>query len=286
MKKNPLGRGLDALLGDNSTEKPEILQLRISQVSPNRNQPRKDFSEAAMDELTESVRRHGVIQPILVTQGGAGYTIVAGERRWRAARAAGLTEIPAVLCDYDEVASAEVALIENLQREGLNPVEEAMGYKSLVDNHGFTQEKAAERVGKPRSSVANSLRLLALPGAVLELLRDGSLSAGHAKVLLGLDSEEDRVGAARAAVQKGMSVRELEAFVKSGRGGSSAAGRAKRPARDGFYDEYELAMKQKVGRSVRVSAEPKGKKPGRLEIEFFDKDDLTALSKTLFGDAE
>lgn len=283
MKKNPLGRGLGALLEDNASSNPEIISLRISQISPNRGQPRKDFDAASMNELAESIKLHGVIQPILVCESATGYMIVAGERRWRAARMVGLEEIPAIICEYDEQTASEVALIENLQREGLNPVEEAAGYKKLMESYGFTQEQTAERVGKPRSTIANSLRILSLPQTALELLRSGKLSGGHAKVLVGLEAEEAEELAVFAA-EHNLSVRELEKLVKERR--QAPVKKTAKPLRDSFYDEAERSIKALIGRRVKVIGEPKGKKPGRLEIEFFSREDLTELAKMLADAAE
>ena len=209
-KKRSLGRGLDALLDDKASEESGVTTLRISQIEPNRAQPRKDFDQQQLQELADSIKEHGVLQPLLVCEKDGGYVIVAGERRWRAARMAGLTEVPVLVRDYDDQMIAEVSLIENLQRADLNPIEEAAGYRNLIDRFGFTQESAAVRVGKSRSTVANSLRLLALPESVQALLREGRLSAGHAKVLGGISDEKRCVELAKSSADGKMSVNELE----------------------------------------------------------------------------
>ncbi len=280
-KKRSLGRGLDALLDDNASEESGVTTLRISQIEPNRAQPRKDFDQQQLQELADSIKEHGVLQPLLVCEKDGGYVIVAGERRWRAARMAGLTEVPVLVRDYDDQMIAEVSLIENLQRADLNPIEEAAGYRNLIDRFGFTQESAAVRVGKSRSTVANSLRLLALPESVQALLREGRLSAGHAKVLGGISDEKRCVELAKSSADGKMSVRELE----------KAAAAAEKPkkqtlpkVRESFYDEFEIAVKSEMGRKVRVAKAPAGDKPGCVEIEFFSKEDLSDLAAYLTGD--
>ena len=207
--------------------------------------------------------------------------IVAGERRWRAARMAGLTEVPVLVREYDDRAVAEVSLIENLQRADLNPIEEAAGYRNLIDQFGFTQESAAERVGKSRSAVANALRLLSLPVPVQTMLREGRLSAGHAKVLGGISDENRCIELAKAGADGKLSVREFEKVA-------AAAEKSKKPTvarvRESFYDEFEIAVKSEMGRKVRVSKAPAGEKPGCIEIEFFSKEDLLDLAMVLTGE--
>ncbi|HOP10759.1 MAG TPA: ParB/RepB/Spo0J family partition protein [Oscillospiraceae bacterium] len=280
-KKRSLGRGLDALLDDNTSEESGVTTLRISQIEPNRAQPRKDFDQQQLQELSDSIREHGVLQPLLVCEKDGGYIIVAGERRWRAARMAGLTEVPVLVRDYDDQTVAEVSLIENLQRADLNPIEEAAGYRNLIEEFGFTQESAAQRVGKSRSSVANSLRLLTLPDPVQVLLREGRLSAGHAKVLGGISDIERCVELAKESADGKMSVRDLE----------KAAVAVEKPkkqvipkTRESFYDEFEIAVKGEMGRKVRVAKAPAGDKPGCIEIEFFSKEDLLDLAMVLTGE--
>lgn len=282
MKKNPLGRGLDALFDDNTPQDDGVTLVRLSAVQPNRDQPRKDFDPAAMEELADSIRQHGVLQPLLVTESSPGtYRIVAGERRWRAARMAGLNEIPVIIRAYGEKEIDEIALIENLQRENLNPIEEASGYQSLIDKYGMTQEQIAERVGKSRPSVANALRLLNLPDEIVGMLRDGQLNVGQAKVLLSVPSEMDQLTLARRASCGKMSVVELEKAKRTLAAEVKKSGRVKTP--DPFYYEVEQAFRRETGRNCRISAEPRGQFPGRLEIEFFSKDDLTELARFMMG---
>ncbi len=280
-KKRSLGRGLDALLDDNASQESGVTSLRISLLEPNRAQPRKDFDQRQLQELADSIKEHGVLQPLLVCEKDGGYMIVAGERRWRAARMAGLTEVPVLVREYDDRAVAEVSLIENLQRADLNPIEEAAGYRNLIDQFGFTQESAAERVGKSRSAVANALRLLSLPVPVQTMLREGRLSAGHAKVLGGISDENRCIELAKAGADGKLSVREFEKVA-------AAAEKSKKPTvakvRESFYDEFEIAVKSEMGRKVRVSKAPAGEKPGCIEIEFFSKEDLLDLAMVLTGE--
>ena len=276
-RKKTLGRGLEALLDDNSSGG-GVMTLRIAQITPNRTQPRKDFDAAQLAELTESISQHGVITPIIVCETATGYTIVAGERRWRAARQAGLTEIPAIIRDYNPRQIAEISLIENLQRADLNPIEEAAGYKALIDGYELTQEQVAECVGKSRSAVANALRLLSLPEGVQTLLRNGNLSVGHAKVLAGIDNAAEAENLAKQAADGAMTVRELE---KAAAKPVKKAAKRSRKARDAFYDEFEIAVKGDLGRSVKIEKEPAKNRPGKLTVEFYSKEDLTSLAKML-----
>ena len=216
--KKGLGTGLGALLGGDAIAEAESKQtsLPIAKVEPNQNQPRSYFDEEALFELSESIRQHGMIQPITVRKLPSGYyQIIAGERRWRAARMAGLEEVPVNIIEADDRLAAELALVENLQRSDLNPVEEAMGYRSLIEDHGLTQEEVAQSVGKSRPAVTNAMRLLALPQEVLELLLSGDLTAGHARALLAIEDDVLKVEAARMIVAKGMSVRQTEALAVS-----------------------------------------------------------------------
>ena len=280
-KKRSLGRGLDALLDDNTSVESGVTMLRISQIEPNRSQPRKDFDPQQLQELADSIKEHGVLQPLLVCEKDGGYVIVAGERRWRASRMAGLTEVPVLVRDYDDQTIAEVSLIENLQRSDLNPIEEAAGYRNLIEKFGFTQESAAERVGKSRSAVANSLRMLALPEPVQALLREGRLSAGHAKVLGGISDADRCVELAKASADGKLSVRELE---KAAAAAENPKKKVMPKVRESFYDEFEIAVKSEMGRKVRVAKAPSGDKPGSVEIEFFSKDDLLDLAMYLTGE--
>lgn len=281
MKIGGLGKGLDMLLSENSLEDgARTITLPIEEIVPNRDQPRKQFDDEALADLSASIAQHGVLQPLLVRPMPDGsYQLVAGERRWRASRMAGLTEVPVVVRDMNEQEAAELALIENLQREDLNPMEEALGYQTLMETYGMTQEQAAQVVNKSRPAVANALRLLLLPPTVAEMVATGALSAGHARTVLAFEGEDARVAAAEAAVEKGLSVRELERMAKLAKREPKAP---KTPAhRDSFYDEVALALRESLGRQVKVAVGAKG---GTLQIEFFDVEDLRALANKLSED--
>lgn len=273
-----LGKGLDALFAQNTLEDGNAtVTLPLDEIVPNRDQPRKQFDDDALADLSASIAQHGVLQPLLVRPMPDGtYQLVAGERRWRASRMAGLTEVPVVIRDMNEQEAAELALIENLQREDLNPMEEAIGYRTLMDNYGMTQEQAALVVNKSRPAVANALRLLQLPESVAQMVASGKLSAGHARTVLAFEGEEAQIAAATAAVQKGLSVRELEKMAKAAKRTPKTPTAPKR--RDSFYDEVELALRESLGRQVKVTASAKG---GVLQVEFFDPEDLRALANKL-----
>ncbi len=276
--KGGLGRGLDALFVQNTLEDGTVTStLPLDEIVPNREQPRKQFDDEALADLADSIAQHGVLQPLLVRPMPDGsYQLVAGERRWRASRMAGLAEVPVVVRDMDEQEAAELALIENLQREDLNPMEEALGYQTLMETYGMTQEEAAQRVNKSRPAVANALRLLHLPQGVADLVSEGKLSAGHARTVLAFEGADAQLAAATAAVEKGLSVRELERMAKSAK---AAPRKPKEPTRrDSFYDEVELALRESLGRVVKVTTTPKG---GTLQLEFFDPEDLRALANKL-----
>lgn len=281
-KKGGLGRGLDALFADNSIEEiasTSAVKLKIMDIEPNRDQPRKIFDEDALAELADSIAKHGVIQPLLVRPMSDGsYQLVAGERRWRASRMAGLTEVPVVIKELSDDEAMALALIENLQREDLNAIEEAQGIKALMDTLSLTQDEAAERVGKSRPAVANALRLLKLPDSVIALVSDGKLSPGHARALLGFKDEQDIIETADLIIEKGLTVRDVEKLVKK----RNKDPKAEKPAarRASYYDEVELALTDFLGRKVKVGTKP-GKESGVLEIDFFDKDDLTRLADAL-----
>lgn len=273
-KKGGLGRGLDSLFNANSEETLST-EVMLSQIEPNRDQPRKDFDEQALNELADSIKEHGLLQPILVrSKPTGGYEIIAGERRWRASRIAGLRTVPVVIKEMDEKEAAEVALIENLQREDLNPVEEAMGYRSLMVSYGLTQEQVAERMGKSRSAVANALRLLDLTPNETEALKVGKLSAGHARALLGAEKGSDLRSDMLRVALSGASVRELELMLKK----KKEAKKAEKTA-DTYYTEVELAIKNELGRTVKIT--PKGKGKGTLTIEFYSKKELEDFAKRL-----
>ena len=277
-KPSGLGRGLGALLGDDvlKTETTGSLSLPISQVESCSSQPRKYFDEAALAELAESIREHGIIQPLTVRKLSSGYyQIIAGERRWRAARLAGLREVPVIVIEADDRKAAELAMIENLQRENLNPMEEAAGFQSLIDTYHMTQEEAAQRVGKSRSAVANALRLLGLTPVVRKLVEDGKLSAGHARALLPL-SPSVQESAANAVVSGGLSVRQTEALAKR----LSAQPKPPKPVPTGvdYTAEAQKDLSGKLGRGVKIVS---GKKKGRIELEYYGLDDLNDLLDAL-----
>lgn len=279
-KKGGLGKGWDALYQENSTVENGTATLSINEIEPNREQPRKLFDEQALEELAKSIEKNGIIQPLLVRPMLDGsYQLVAGERRWRAARIAGLQEIPVTIREMTDEEASVFALIENLQREDLNPVEEAEGLKSLIETYGFTQEAAAERVGKSRAAVTNTLRLLKLPESVLELLNAGKISAGHSRALLALDDEKEMLRIAEAVVSQDLSVRQVEKMVKYANQGEKPKVKKREKKRDKYYDEVEIALTNILGRKVKIYLSNGGK--GTLEFEFFGKDDLTKLAKDL-----
>ena len=275
-----LGRGLGALLGDfeeESREKTPYKLLPIQKVEPNRDQPRQDFDEEELEALAQSLAEHGIIQPLTVRELDSGYyQIIAGERRWRAARMAGLTEVPVVVMEADDQKVMELALIENLQRQDLNPVEEAMGYRALMDDFGLTQEDAAQRVGKSRPAVANALRLLNLPDAVLEKVRNGSLSAGHARALLSVKSEKKQLEIMQKVIALGLSVRQAELLCKN-------VSRERAPEKPvtlavDYVSECEKQLSKHLGRGVKIV---NGKRKGRFELEFYGPEDLQILLDAL-----
>ena len=280
-KASGLGRGLGALLGDDvlKTETTGTLTLPISQVETCSAQPRKYFDEVALSELADSIREHGIIQPLTVRKLSSGYyQIIAGERRWRAARMAGLSEVPAVVIEADDRKAAELAMIENLQREDLNPMEEAAGFQSLIDTYHMTQEEAAQRVGKSRSAVTNALRLLGLTPAVRTLVEEGKLSAGHARALLTL-SPAVQENAANAVVAGGLSVRQTEALAKKLSGeGKKEPKKPEVPTGPNYTAEAEKDLSSHLGRGVRIVS---GRKKGRIELEYYGMDDLNDLLEAL-----
>ena len=274
-----LGKGLSAIFSENDTEdNNEVVTIKISQIEPNRNQPRRSFDEDALEELSQSIREHGVLQPILVRpQIYGGYQIVAGERRYRASRMAGLTEIPAIIKELSDSETMQIALIENLQRRDLSDLEEAKGYQTLMDEYGFSQEEVARTVGKSRSAVANTLRLLGLPDDVKELLDQGKISAGHARALLAVDQDKQIKEAADKIIKEGLSVRQTEKLVKS-----MGSAKPKKPAVQKLspYAEVELALSDALGAKVTVT-ENKKKGGGTLNIEFYDPEELFSLTHKL-----
>ena len=276
-----LGRGLNALLGD-----PEIqpsgegsVSLPISQVEPGLNQPRKRFDPEALEELRQSIETHGVIQPLTVRRLSTGYyQIIAGERRWRAAKAAGLTDIPAVIIEADDRKVMEIGLIENLQREDLNPAEEARGFKVLLEEYGLTQEQLAQRMGKSRPAVANTLRLLALPDEIMAMLEEGTISAGHARAILPLPSPEEQIACAKKVIDGQLSVRQTEALVKALSRQPKEKPKSDHPDIALYLGELEKDLSGSLGRKVKIAH--KGKK-GKIELEYYGDEDLEILLAAL-----
>ncbi len=272
-----LGRGLNALLGD--PDLPEqnegSVSLPISQVEPGLNQPRKRFDEEALSDLAESIRVHGIIQPLTVRRLASGYyQIIAGERRWRAAKAAGLREVPAVIIEADDRKVMELGLIENLQREDLNPAEEARGYRTLMEEYGLTQEQVARQMGKSRPAITNTLRLLALPDEVMKLVEEDALSAGHARAILGAPTAALQKEAAARVVKERLSVRQTEALVRSLQKEKKEKPKAQGPDLSLYLGELEKDLAGRLGRKVKIAH--KGKK-GRIELEYYSDQDLEAL---------
>lgn len=277
-KKGGLGKGLDALFLDNSVTAEGTTELPIAELSPDRGQPRKVFDEDALGDLANSIRQHGVLQPILVrpVQDGS-YRIVAGERRWRAARLAGLTAVPVTIRDMSDEDAMSIALVENLQREDLNPVEEAEGYRHLAEATGWTQEQIAKQVGRSRPAVANALRLLSLPTEVLSLLRDGRITTGHAKAILAIADDETRVAVAKQVAESGMTVREAEKLAQK----PAKQEKLKLPRpKNAVASEVELALQNALGVEVHVKYSA-GK--GTLSVDFYTKEQLFEFANKLGG---
>lgn len=278
MAKKGLGSGLDTLFMDNTNDIQVKKTLRTSEIEPNRDQPRKVFSDEAIAALADSIREYGVLQPILVRPLGTGmYQIVAGERRWRAARMLGLDEVPVNIKELSDLEAMQIAIVENLQRENLNPLEEASGYSELIEKFGMTQEKVAKLVGRSRSAVANAVRLLTLPESVQKMVESGDLSAGHARALLAFDDEELLISTAQKAVGGGLTVRQVEKIAQK-----STEETPEKPASDtkidNYFKEMEISLNETLGRKVKVDY---GKNKGALILEFYDKDDLAELASKL-----
>ena len=278
MAKKGLGSGLDTLFMDNTNDIQVKKTLRTSEIEPNRDQPRKVFSDEAIAALADSIREYGVLQPILVRPLGTGmYQIVAGERRWRAARMLGLDEVPVNIKELSELEAMQIAIVENLQRENLNPLEEASGYSELIEKFGMTQEKVAKLVGRSRSAVANAVRLLTLPESVQKMVESGDLSAGHARALLAFDDEELLISTAQKAAGGGLTVRQVEKIAQK-----STEETPEKPASDtkidNYFKEMEISLNETLGRKVKVDY---GKNKGALILEFYDKDDLAELASKL-----
>lgn len=284
MKSKGLGRGLKALIPttpEGAAEDAEIVELPLERITPSRYQARQDFDEDSIRELASSIKEHGVMQPVVVRPVGEDlYELVVGERRWRACRQAGLETIPAVIRRVDDRTSGEMMLVENIQREDLNPVEEALAYRRLIEEFHLTQEEVASRVGKSRSFIANSLRLLQLPEGVRSLLGQGKLSVGHGKVLLGIPDPAGQEMLAREIVEKGLTVREAEKAVQRllKEGGSRQKAREKK--KDVELAAVEDRLRERLGTKVRIRP---GRRGGRIEIEYYGRDDLERLLEFFFG---
>ncbi|MBR4201189.1 MAG: ParB/RepB/Spo0J family partition protein [Oscillospiraceae bacterium] len=274
-----LGSGLSSLFEQNAADPGSGVQtVRITEIEQNRGQPRKRFDDEALTELAESIQTHGMLQPIVVRPvGERRYQIVAGERRWRAAKRIGLSEVPVIIREMSDEEASQVALIENLQRENLNPIEEAMGYQALMQQFSMTQEEVAKTVGRSRSAVANSLRLLNLPVAVQDYLEKGKISVGHAKALAGLKDEALMLSCAAKAAEDNITVREIEALVQKQSAEDKPAEKQKSPDQI-YYEEMEISLGNHLGRKVRVAG---SKKKGTLTLEFYNREDLQALCQLL-----
>lgn len=277
VKKGGLGRGLDSLFNENASDSGSVVSVRLTDIEPNRNQPRKNFDEEALQELADSIARHGLIQPIVVRpEANGSYRIIAGERRWRACRMAGLSEVPVAIKEIDDKALMEMALIENLQREDLNAIEEAKGYKTLMDTYGLTQAEVSESVGKSRSAVANTLRLLNLNEQETEALENDKITAGHARVLISVEDSDLRLHLFNLALS-GASVRFLEGIANK-----KPKTQKKIEKKDTFFSEAEISLKAELGRRVKITQ--KGKNSGTITLEFFSREELTDFAKRLTAD--
>lgn len=282
MPRQPLGRGLSALLGDDrpSTDKKNLSEIDIDLVEPNPEQPRTRFTDAALDDLARSIRSNGIVQPIVVRQKGSGYQIVAGERRWRAAQRAGLRKIPVAIREIEDSRLLEVALIENIQRQELNPIEEARAYRKLIDSIGLTQEEVSERVGKERSLIATLLRLLKLPSDISQLIEEGKLSAGHGRALLMTEDAAAQKRIARNIIEKGLSVREAERAVKNASATVNIANKRVIKSGDPNVRHAETKLMRSLGTNVKILQ--KGKEgAGKIEIEFYNPSDLERIFQML-----
>lgn len=281
-KKNSLGMGLDALFGDNGSESGGSQTMRLSDIEPNRSQPRQDFDDAAIAELADSIRQHGLIQPIVVRPYSAGYQIVAGERRWRACRMLGMSEVPVIIKEFSDSETAQIALIENIQREDLNPVEEAMAYKALMDDYDMTQEELSKAVGKSRSAIANAVRLLNLPEEIVEMLRKKELSTGQAKAIAAAETEEDMLEIAKMATGGRMTVREIERYiakkVEEDEEIDVTEDKEQRKAVN-YMTEMQISLRECLGRKVKIKS--KDGEKGTITIDFYDKDELSDLAERL-----
>lgn len=279
MAKGGLNTGLDSLFQNNTSDVQIKKTLRVSEIEPNRDQPRKNFSDEAIAALADSIREHGILQPIVVRPiSSGGYQIVAGERRWRAARMLGLDEIPVNIRELSDEETMQIAIIENLQRENLNPIEEATGYNELIEKFGMTQDKVAKMVGRSRSAVANAVRLLSLPERVVKMLENGELSEGHGRALLGFKNEDLLIATALTAANDGLTVRQVERAAQRSAEEKDDSSKGSDKRIDNYFVEMELSLKESLGRKVKVDY---GKNKGVLILEFYDKEDLAALADKL-----
>ena len=290
--KKGLGKGLDSLIpmgseienitkpvkkakNEPKTNENGVIELKVNQIEPNREQPRKNFDEDALQELADSIKKHGIIQPLVVQKKGEYYEIIAGERRWRAAKIAGLKHIPVVIKDYSEQEMVEIALIENIQRQDLNPIEEAMAFKQLMQEYDLKQDELAERVSKSRTAVTNSMRLLKLPQKIMEMVINNELSSGHARTLLSIEDEDLQIKVAELVILKQMSVRETENYVKKLQSNKNKSKDTKNTDNDFVYRDIENRIKEIVGTKVKVNHKNNGK--GKIEIEFYSDDELERI---------
>lgn len=285
MKKKGLGKGLDALFDENTIELEPAAQekatLRLSQIEPDKNQPRKVFEKEALEQLAASIREHGLIQPIIVAPHGEGrYRIIAGERRWRACRLAELEEIPVLIREYSPQEISEISLIENLQREDLNPIEEAMGYRNLMETYGLTQEQIAQKVSKSRPAIANAMRLLALPEQILDFLKTGELSAGHARALLSLEDQDTQLALANKIIIESLNVRQAEELVKKSKKAPAEKPKAD-PAVVQAIQELEKKASASVGNKVTIRHHANNK--GKVEIQYYSVEELEKIIEILGG---
>lgn len=280
-KHSGLGKGLDALFEDNTNESQGTQTLRLSEIEPNKSQPRQQFDEAAITTLADSIRQHGLIQPIVVRASGTGYQIVAGERRWRACRMLGMSEIPVIIKELTDSETAQLALIENIQREDLNPIEEAAAYKELMDKYEMTQETLSKAVGKSRSTIANAVRLLNMPEKVQNMLKKGELTAGQAKAIAAAETEEEMIDLAERAANGQLTVRAIEKLLakKDEETEEKAENSAEKRQQMNYLTEMEISLKETLSRKVKISSSD-GKK-GTITIDFFDQEDLSDIASKL-----
>jgi ParB family chromosome partitioning protein len=278
--KRGLGKGLQALFPESEFVQGDknVIEIPVGEIRPNNLQPRREFDQGKLEELTNSIAAHGVLQPVVVRTVIGGYELVAGERRWRASKAAGLDTIPAVVREFSDGEMMEIALIENLQREDLNPLEEAAAYNTLLEEFGLTQEELSQRLGKSRSHIANILRLLLLPAEIQEHVSRGTITMGHARALLGLDRTDKQVEACRYVIKKGLSVRETEALVRRLNLGSREKKKGRRQEKESYLVEIEANLQESLGTKVQILP---GKQKGRIEIEYYTEDDLERICRML-----